>query len=169
MPRLRLPDIHITAMDARLPGSIGIATAPAGTFLLMNQRRIEGRLRHILGIIVVVDDLIEVIIFSLLVQLSLQRNAAGSATSMKVVVPVITEVLLALLVGGIIYRLLRLVVRRKALSLYSAAEENKESENEVCLHRSLAEHPSPSAEIRPLARGTVSLGAGLASSQQCRR
>ena len=61
----------MSLLDALLIGSMGMATAPAVAFVLMNQFNIEGRLRQLLGNLVVIDDLIEVIIFSLLIQLFL--------------------------------------------------------------------------------------------------
>ncbi len=146
-------------LHSLLIGSIGIATAPAITFVLMNQLRIEGRLRHILGSLVVIDDLIEVIIFSLLLQTSLKKLHPEAVES-GVLITVLIEVGFALLLGGAIYLILRLLVRRKAVSLDD--DNTHPSREEVFLQRILAEHPSPSVEILLLVMGSVALGAGFA-------
>ncbi len=150
-------------LDSLLIGSIGIATAPAVTFVLMNKLRIEGRLRHVLGSLVVIDDLIEVIIFSLLMQLSLQHQGKGAAATGGggVWLPVGKEILFATLLGGAVYLVLRLLVRRHAGSLDHHEEEVAASDDGF-LQRIFSEHPSPSAEILLLIIATVSLGAGIA-------
>lgn len=146
-------------MGSLLIGSIGIATAPAVTFVLMNQLRIEGRLRHVLGSIVVLDDLIEVIIFSFLLQISLRRLHPEAGGGLSVFFPVVKEIVFALLVGGLIYLVLRLLVRRRAFSL--EVEHDHIHRDEGFLQRVLAEHPSPSAEIFLVVMGIVALGAGF--------
>ncbi|MCK5145352.1 cation:proton antiporter [bacterium] len=146
-------------LESLLIGSIGIATAPAVTFVLMNKLRIEGRLRHILGSLVVLDDLIEVIIFSFLLQFSLQKITPEAHGNIFGVV--LFEVLMALLIGGAIYLVLRLLVRRRHITLEKEVTEIRPQEG-AFLQRILSEHPSPSVEILLLIMGTVSLGAGLA-------
>jgi mannitol/fructose-specific phosphotransferase system IIA component (Ntr-type)/Kef-type K+ transport system membrane component KefB len=146
-------------VGALLIGSIGIATAPAVTFVLMNQLRIEGRLRHVLGSIVVLDDLLEVLIFSFLLQLSLKKLHPEAGGGLKVFLPVLEEILIALAAGGLIYLVLRLLVRRKAFSL--EVEHDLVHREEGFLQRILAEHPSPSAEIFMVVMGIVALGAGF--------
>jgi Kef-type K+ transport system membrane component KefB len=59
----RLPFI-----DALIMGAIGVTTAPAMTFVILNRLRIEGRLRNILGSVEVLSDVTGVILFSVLVQ-----------------------------------------------------------------------------------------------------
>ena len=148
-------------LDSMLIGSIGIATAPAVTFVLMNKMRIEGRLRHVLGSLVVLDDLIEVIIFSILMQVALKRIKTGGAAHGPVYV--IFEIGMAIIIGGGIYLLLKLLVRKKALSLKSHKHRQLElRKGEAFLQRMLAEHPSPSVEILLLVMGSVAIGAGLA-------
>jgi Kef-type K+ transport system membrane component KefB len=126
----------------------------------MNQLRIEGRLRHVLGSVVVLDDLIEVVIFSLLLQLSLRHT--GISGGLAAVGPVAKEVLFALILGGLIYFLMRLLVRRRARSLEQEEGHPEFQQDEGFLQRMLAEHPSPSAEIFIIVLGAVSVGAGIA-------
>jgi Kef-type K+ transport system membrane component KefB/mannitol/fructose-specific phosphotransferase system IIA component (Ntr-type) len=150
---------HRPLLESLLIGSIGIATAPAVTFVLMNQLRIEGRLRHVLGSLVVLDDVIEVIIFSILIQLSLKAQG-GTHASDSAVFPVVSDLTLALLLGAGIYLVLKTLVRRHAFSL--TEEEMPQKRNEPLLKRFLAEDPSPSVEIFLLAMGSIAVGTGVA-------
>ena len=148
-------------VDSLLIGSIGIATAPAVTFVLMNQLRIEGRLRHVLGSLVVLDDMIEVVIFSILMQISLKQMSHAGAGFLNTMAPVGWEILMALLLGGAIYLVLRLLVRRKSLMAEHSKYEQPEQEA-AFIQRIFAEHPSPSVEILLIVMGAVSVGAGIA-------
>jgi len=149
-------------LESLLIGSIGIATAPAVTFVLMNQLNVEGRLRHLLGNMVVLDDLIEVIIFSLLIQLSIRQAHPVEPGEAGAILTVGKEVLMALLMGGGIYLFLRTFVRKRALSLARDAGDHAHRKDEAFLQRILAEHPSPSVEILLIVMAAVSLGTGLA-------
>lgn len=149
-------------LEALLMGSIGIATAPAVTFVLMNQLNVEGRLRHLLGNMVVLDDLIEVVIFSLLIQFSIGHAQPGHFGGAGAVAAVGGQVLLALAVGGCIYLFLRTFVRKRALSLAKNEGDHSLHMDEAFLQRILAEHPSPSVEILLIVLASVSLGTGLA-------
>lgn len=150
-------------VQSLLIGSIGIATAPAVTFVLMNQLNIEGRLRHVLGSLVVLDDLIEVIIFSILMQISLQQIHQESVSGWTVLGPVGKEVFFAVITGGVVFIVLRLLIHRRPRSLDREEDETQGStELTAFLQRILAEHPSPSVEILLVVMGAVSLGAGIA-------
>lgn len=153
--------VKIDLLQALLLGSIGIATAPAITFVLMNRLSVEGRLRHVLGSMVVLDDMIEVIIFSVLLQISLQKQRMGEISGLAVLKPVSWEIAMALVVGALIYGILRVLVRRRALSLKDKHEVEM-PRDETLLQRMLAEHPSPSIEILLLVMGTVAIGTGIA-------
>jgi len=149
-------------LESLLIGSIGIATAPAVTFVLMNQLNVEGRLRHLLGNMVVLDDLIEVIIFSLLIQFSISQTHPETTGGASAVLTVGGEVLFALAEGGCIYLFLRTFVRKRAFSLAQDEGDHAHRRDEAFLQRILAEHPSPSVEILLIVLAAVSLGTGLA-------
>jgi len=68
---------RFTLLECCIIGSIGIATAPALTFILMNRLKIEGRLKSVLGNIVVVDDVICVIAFSLTLGAAVMLQKSG--------------------------------------------------------------------------------------------
>lgn len=139
-------------------GAIGIATAPAMTFVLLNKLKIEGRLRNILGSVEVLCDIIGVIIFSLLVQVA-QGLAAGQVTFRSLAAPLLRDLGMAHLVGVGVFALLWILVRRRK----SMVEHNTEilSEQDGLLTRVLAEHPSPSAQVFSVVVSAVSIGAGI--------
>ncbi len=157
--------------ETMLIASIGVASAPAVAFVLMNQLRVEGRLRHILGSVIVLSDLIGVLLFSILAQVGareIAETASGTAglhpganhTDTGYMGPIAKELGMAVLIGIGIFMFLRLLVRSKAVSL--EPHDHQESDEDEFLHRLLAEHPSPSAEILLVIMGAVSLGCGIA-------
>jgi Kef-type K+ transport system membrane component KefB/mannitol/fructose-specific phosphotransferase system IIA component (Ntr-type) len=147
-----------SAAEALLIGSIGMASAPVVTFVLMNQLRIEGRLRNVVGSVIVLGDLFQVIVFSTLVQIADpgRMQKAGGA----ILLSVSKEMLIAVLLGGAIYLVLRLLVRRSPGCLDDEECEEFPS-GSAFLHRILAEHPSPSAEIFLIVTGAVAIAVGI--------
>jgi len=145
-------------VESMMIGAIGIATAPAMTFVLLNKLKIEGRLRNVLGGVEVMCDVIGVVIFSLLVQIA-EGMAHGQVTFRGLVVPVLRNLGMAHLFGvGIFLVLLLLVRRRKRVPEHHTDFETAEG----LLTRVLAEHPSPSAQIFCVVVGIVSIGSGIA-------
>lgn len=152
-------------IDALIMGSIGVATAPAMTFVILNRLRIEGRLRSILGSVEVLSDVIGIVLFTFLVQLAegqginqdAFRSWAGARESLW---PVFKNLVLAHLIGGGIYLLLRVLVRRQGKPLITPPMPQMDA-SQGLLSRMLAEHPSPSSQIFVLVVASVSLGAGI--------
>jgi len=163
-------DRNLPPLRALLIGSIGIATAPAVTFVLMNQLRIEGRLRHLLGGMTVLDDLIEVIVFSLLLQMSLAHMhhveaGAGSVGVWEVLRPVSWQVLAAVALGAAIYIGLRLLVRQRKFRPVDAETDGEithRTANVAFLRSVLAEPSSSSVEALLVVWGLVALACGAA-------
>jgi len=142
-------------------GSIGIATAPAATFVIMNKLDIGGKMRSTLGGIVVLDDVIEVIIFSIMCQVALQIKKGVPLRMSHFFVPVAGEFFFALLLGFGIYVMLRLTVERRWLH----ADDQKRGGTVLgpeFLSRLISEMPGPSVEVFLIVAGCVSLGVGLA-------
>lgn len=142
-------------------GSIGIATAPAATFVIMNKLGIAGRMRSMLGSIVVVDDVLEVIIFSITVQVALALQKGMSVSGQGLFLPIVKDFSLAIVLGFALYLLLRAVVDRKWLR-----QEETEGHGPMLGHeflsRLISEMPGPSIEILVLVGGCVSIAVGLA-------
>ncbi len=145
-------------MEALMIGAIGIATAPAMTFVLLNKLKIEGRLRNILGSVEVLCDVVGVVVFSLLVQIA-QGLASGQVTLKSLAVPVVHNLAMAHLLGVAVFAILWILVRRRK----SLSEPHAEvlEEQDGLLTRVLAEHPSPSAQVFSVVVGAVSIGAGV--------
>ncbi len=156
----------LALIDALIMGSIGVATAPAMTFVLLNRLRIEGRLRSILGSVEVLSDVLGIVLFTLLVQLAeghgINQDAFTSwAGARESLWPVLKNLALAHLIGAGIYLLLRILVRRQGKPLIDTQEPELDATPGL-LSRMLAEHPSPSTQIFVLVVASVSLGAGIA-------
>jgi len=153
-------------IDALIIGAIGVATAPAMTFVILNHLRIEGRLRNILGSVEVLSDVIGIVVFSFLVQLAEKHGSDYSAytswgTARLTLWPVIKSLGLAHLFGAGIFLILLILIRRQPQGLMSR-EESPEDDPAGLLSHILAEHPSPTAHVFLLVVATVSLGAGMA-------
>lgn len=146
---------------ALIIGSIGIATAPTSTFVIMNKLGIIGKMRSMLSGIVVLDDVIEVIIFSFMVQIALVLKRNAGIVWGEVFIPVAGEFIFALLLGLGVFLILRLVVERKWLR---PKEEDKGETvlGPEFLSRLISEMPGPSMHVFILVWGCVSLGVGLA-------
>jgi mannitol/fructose-specific phosphotransferase system IIA component (Ntr-type)/Kef-type K+ transport system membrane component KefB len=149
-------------MESMLIGSIGITSAPAIAFVLMNQLRVEGHLRHLTASALVITDLIGIFIFSLLTQMAKRPGKAADASpgGGAVLANVATEIGLALLIGVGIFLLLKLLVNKEA-AVFEELEPRHEKPRPL-LQRILAAHPSPSAEILLITLGSVALGTGIA-------
>ena len=90
-------------------GSIGIATAPALTFILMNKLHIGGKLKNILANIVVLDDIIEVIFFSIFLGIGLAKQSGEHASFFHLILHVAKELFFAAFIGFIIFLVLKFV------------------------------------------------------------
>jgi mannitol/fructose-specific phosphotransferase system IIA component (Ntr-type)/Kef-type K+ transport system membrane component KefB len=157
---------NLPLIDALIIGSIGIATAPAMTFVILNRLRIEGRLRNILGSVEVLSDVFGVVVFSLLVQLAVGQEMDQAAFTSWATVkasfwPVMRSLLLAHLIGAGVFVLLRMLVRKQGRQLI-ADDTGAPDTTKGLLSTMLAEHPSPSIQIFIIVAALVSLGAGLA-------
>jgi len=143
-------------------GSIGIATAPASTFVIMNRLGIAGKMRNMLGGIVVLDDVIEVIFFSIMVQIAIVMNKVGKVSWGEVLLPVGKEFGLAILLGIVVFFVLRLVIERRWLRPKGEEPKSGPILGPEFLSRLISEMPGPSMESFILIWGCVSLGVGFA-------
>ena len=148
-------------VESMMIGAIGIATAPAMTFVLLNKLRIEGRLRNVLGSVEVLCDVIGVVIFSLLVQIA-KGMETGQVSIRHLAAPLLRDLAMAHLVGVCVFLVLWLLVRRR--KRLPEHHSDPLSERDGLLSRVLAEHPSPSAQIFCVVVGTISIGAGISYS-----
>ncbi len=147
----------LSMTSALLMGAIGIATAPALTFVLMNKLQVEGRLRSMLANIVVLDDVIEVLFFSVILGIAMAIQQGGPIAPGRLLVRSVLELLAAFAVGLAIFLVLKLVIRKK-----SPPEEEPTDEQAPFLAKVMSEHPTPSVEILVIVMGIVSVGISLA-------
>ncbi|MBC8461511.1 MAG: PTS sugar transporter subunit IIA [Deltaproteobacteria bacterium] len=147
---------------ALIIGSIGIATAPAVTFVIMNKLEITGKMRSMLGGMVVLDDVIEVIIFSVMCQAALLFQRQESVSIGEIFLPVTKEFVLAVLLGLVVFIALRFLVERKWLRPKSKDANFDADLGPEFLSRLISEMPGPSVEVLIIVAGCVSLGVGLA-------
>jgi len=143
-------------VHACLIGSIGIATAPALTFVLMNKLRIEGTLRNILANIVVLDDIIEVIFFSIFLGIAVKSGHRLSVLSLTW--NVVWELLLATFIGVAIYLVLKFTIR----PALDDDHHHEEGDERTFLSTVLSEHPTPSVEILLIMVGIIAVGIAVA-------
>ncbi len=147
---------NFTLINSLLIGSIGIATAPALTFILMNKLKIEGKLKSILANIVVLDDIIEVLFFSIFLSIAVSIKKGGKLSAIHIAEHVFFEFLYAILIGVAIYLILKFALKPK-LSTHEV-----EDSDETFMFTMLSKHPTPSVEILLIIVGTIALGLATA-------
>ena len=153
----------LDTLDALLVGSIGVTSAPAITFVLMNQMRIEGHLRRMAGGVLVITDLIGVLAFSILVQLGMRAKKATSAGvedfgALGVFWPVGKEFVLAIAIGVAMFLALKFLVHGQAQERPGEHKPQKRS----FLKNMLAARPSPSVELLLITIAIIAVGTGSA-------
>ena len=148
---------NFSFINSALIASMGIATAPALTFILMSKLKIEGTLKNILANIVVLDDVIEVIFFSIFLGIAVMKEKGISISTSHLFLDLGKEFLGAIFIGLLIFYILKLMVR------YTPEEEESFfDENHGFLSTVLSEHPTPSIEILFIIIGVISIGISIA-------
>ena len=143
-------------INSFLIGSIGIATAPALIFILMTKLKIEGQLKSILANIVVLDDIIEVIFFSVSLSIASGLKAGGELSGGHIVLHVVEEFAAAILIGTIIFLVLKFSLKT------GRAAEGDADEDDTFIMTLLSKHPTPSVEILLVITGILSVGLAIA-------
>lgn len=143
--------------------SIGVTSAPAIAFVMMNKMRIEGHLRHMAASVLVMTDLIGIFLFSLFTQIALRSKREAMEMSAPLLVKsVVTEIGIACLIGFGIFLLLKFFVHKETTIVPDEDYEDLPKKQRPFLQEILAAQPSPSAEILLITMGTVALGTGIA-------
>lgn len=138
-------------INSAIIGSIGIATAPALTFVLMNKLKVEGKLKNLLANIVVLDDIIEVIFFSVFLGIAVMMQSGTHLSIGHLAFEVTKELVLAVLVGVLIFFLLKFTVKPRGV-----ADEDGVIEVESFYG------PMPSIELFFIVVGFVAVGSAIA-------
>lgn len=139
-------------INAFIVGSIGIATAPALTFVLMNKLKIEGKIKNVLANIVVLDDIVEVIFFSVFLGIAQMMQHGEKLSISHLTFEVSKELGLAVLLGFSVFALLKFTVK-----------PNKAKNDEKLLDSFESFHgPMPSIEMFFIIIGFVAVGSAIA-------
>jgi mannitol/fructose-specific phosphotransferase system IIA component (Ntr-type) len=141
-------------------GSIGVATAPAALFILMNKMTIEGPLRSKLANIVVIDDVIEIIFFSIFVQMALFLERGEKIALGIISQRVFLESIFALGVGLTIFIFLKVIVREVKFETMPAP--TSEQTGLGFLRFIFHDTPTPSVEIFLVLMGLIVIGSAVA-------
>ena len=143
-------------INSLIIGSIGIATAPALTFILMRKLRVEGKLKNLLANVVVLDDLMEVIFFSIFLGIAVYLQMGKEVSFLALGEHLLIEIFLALLLGLIIFVLIFIFLRGR-----TSSDETKSDKDDRFLSTFLSDHPTPSVEVLLFIIGVVSVGIAL--------
>ena len=141
-------------------GSIGLATSHAATFVITNKLHIEGELQEVLANIIVLDDLIEVVMFSLVVQFAVGSQKGREVPVSDAAMHALNEVGLALLLGFVTFLLLKVLIRED--ESLKPEEENGGVKRFQILWNIFHEHPSPSLEVMFVVVGLLSISVSVA-------
>jgi len=145
---------RVRPIHAFLIGSIGIATAPAVLFVLMNQLRIEGRLRTLLANVVVFADFFEILVFSITLGIAVALEKPGRIDLGHVGWHAAKEFLLAIGLGVLLYAILRLLIPKQIRPPEPGEEDQERDFFELIAY----EHPTPSVEIMLTILGVLAVG-----------
>jgi mannitol/fructose-specific phosphotransferase system IIA component (Ntr-type)/Kef-type K+ transport system membrane component KefB len=143
---------HFSTVNSLVIGSIGIATAPALTFVLMNKLKVEGKLKNLLANIVVLDDIIEVVFFSIFLGIAVMTMQGESLSFGHLAFEVVRELVLAFFLGWIIFMVLKFTVKPGSVKKEDGLEVDVES----------FYGPMPSVELFFIVVGFVALGSAAA-------
>jgi len=116
-----------SSINALIIGSIGIATAPATIFVLMNKLTIEGKFRELLANVVVLADVAEIFLFAVLIQISQSSETRAGAipNGFSWVGPVVVQLSTAIFMGFALFLILKLVIRFKELPVDDDAQSRE--------------------------------------------
>ncbi|GAK52621.1 putative PTS IIA-like nitrogen-regulatory protein PtsN [Candidatus Moduliflexus flocculans] len=145
---------------ALILGSIGLATSHAATYVVSSKLRLEGEIQHVLANMIVLDDLIEVIVFSLVVQFAIGTQKGRDIPFSEAAFHAFNEVGLALLIGLLAFLLIKFIIRDVRVN-----SEQTEQSNDAkfdLLWNVFNERPSKSLAVMFVVVGLMSVGVSIA-------
>ncbi len=141
-------------------GSIALATSHAATFVITTKLRLEGELQDVLANIIVLDDLIEVLMFSLIVQFAIGHQKGRAVRMLDAIVHALNEVWLAVFFGFVTFLLLRVIIREIE---HPEKHADRPPESSFRLTWNIFhEHPSQSVQVMFVVVGLLSISVSLA-------
>jgi len=145
-----------TLINALIVGSIGIATAPAMTFILLAKFNVKGTFKNVIANIIVIADIIEVVLFSIFIGIAVFIKSGKKVSFVDLSVEVIADLFFACLIGFIIFLILKIVISRKKV------EDDDAYEKGTFLAVILTNKPTTSVEIFLLLLGLISVSIAVA-------
>lgn len=144
-------------------GSIGLTTSHAAAYVITNKLRLEGELQEVLANIVILDDLLEVVMFSFVVQFAIGKQRGREISLFDALLHALNEVGLALLLGLVTFLLLKLIITE-------FEKEGDDSHHSPDFGVRLSwnifrEHPSQSVQVMFVVVGLLSISVSLAMQQ----
>ncbi|MCK4908624.1 MAG: PTS sugar transporter subunit IIA, partial [Planctomycetes bacterium] len=152
--------VKFSVINALLIGTISVATAPVALFILINKMGIEGDLRYKTATLVVVGNVIQIIMFSVFVQIAMSLDQGSLLLPTKIVSQMATEIILAMGLGLVVFLCLKLFVKETKIETTPAPSTEKTGLG--FLRFIFEETPTPSVEIFLVILGIVCAGSAIA-------
>ncbi|MFH2011222.1 MAG: PTS sugar transporter subunit IIA [Pseudomonadota bacterium] len=152
--------VGISLIYSLIIGTVGVATAPAALFILIKKMGVEGDLRYKVANIVVFSNVIQIIMFSIFMQIALDIEAGDVLMPAKVLSLMFKKIGLAVIIGTTIFGILKIIVREKKLETTPVL--NSEKTGLGFLRFIFDETPTPSLEIFLVIFGLISAGSAIA-------
>ncbi len=142
-------------IQALLVASIGVASAPVLTFVLLKHMKIEGLLRERLSNILLVTDLLEILSFAVLLAIAAVMQHDDVPSFSHLVPEMSKELFWAMAIGLGMFVALKISLKKRLPS------DETPDEQPGFLATILSDHPTPSIEILVLIMGILALGIGV--------
>ncbi len=149
-----------TLFHALIIGTVGVATAPVAIFILIKNMGIEGDLRYKVSNIVVFSNVIQILMFSILMQIAMDSEAGKVFLLPNILGAMFKEFGLAVVIGIIIFVILKLAV--KDVKFETVPAPSREKTGLGFLRFIFEDSPTPSLEIFLLILGLICTGSAIA-------
>lgn len=152
--------VGFPVIHALIIGTVGVATAPAALFILIRKMGIEGDIRYKVANIVVLSNVIQILMFSVFMQIAIENEAGNALIFSKIIAVMLKEVGLAVIIGIAIFGLLKITLRETSIEPSHELSERKTGLG--FLRFVFEDTPTPSLEIFLLILGLVCVGSAAA-------
>jgi len=132
--------------------------------VLLNHHEIEGKFRNMVANLMVLSDVLEVVLFSIFVQVAVRVQEGGPIDVFRVSGHLAKEFGEALLIGFGVFLFLRLAVRHDRGM--DATHDTSTTLGPGFASRLLSAHPTPSVEVLVIVFGAAAVGTGLGLALQ---
>ena len=145
--------------ESLLIGSIGVSTTPALIFAVMNRLHIEGRLETLTANLIVLNDLIEVTLFSFFLAYAELSHATGSAGETAPGNKVLGTLAIAVVIGVILFLCLKVAIRARRPGVGETKHEHARGEAKAEV---AGRTPTPAVEVLLVVTGLIAVAMAFA-------